>query len=1632
MNTKLRSILKKITALGLAAMLIAEPTMSDWHPVSKGAVTQTSALANAAVKVSKAAETGTQMAVNTGNTASEEYVSELRLFRTDGENQSSVVKQAKADGWTIVSENNSPVDLNEWTERDHILLGYKISKNRADAITDIRMLEMNHGYEFFDYKKIVESQYDKLDGLVADIVEAASEFAANVKKGSTAAKKAKECLNTLYFSKSSSKNLANALGTSGINFGSDSMENNNKNDDRVYLGDYLSSGKVDQEILKTLVIRMNGGALTALYTYLSLGVTEEGSGWVGRIPDSTESIKKTMEAAGGAAVADSSYYEYAVELQKQLQTFAEGYRAAEKHKKNGEVALAKVSGASDETEITPENCQDIIDAGNEDERAPDLAYEVAYGKLNKFTIGNMKAGDYFLKLGEKTYKERADYRTLYPFVHALTDAQYGVMKIVGFVQMALNLDPSDEFYKELDDKMAKAKEMIRSVGNGDGTVDVFAGVNNEFYEHPVALTSEATRQNKAGTLYTELTREGEFYDNMNLAMMYIGLACSTCALITGCITIGIMIAGTGLSVWATCVAAVGTGIFASIGGVIGCAAVIGGWVTLVALVIAGIVYLVHWIVGKFKDPDKEDYTYMPTELYDVQQIYKNDVYKSAFIKYLPVTNGSGNPQDLNADDGKRWNLLYYSKSADLGTPIVVKNDKPFFRTVEDINTPEGYTSVKGFGEKSAANLNSYTRKKGGSKPIYLHYTALGSGDIQVEEEINKGTVNIDEGSYLFDIIISHEDTESAAKAAITRMKGYRVYDRNLSVNGKFTYIGYATTKVEKDAIRDIRIVPAGNSDVRLGSASYTTAGTFDDGSALVWTKYKTAGSPIFAGLNAQTKLLPPESEYEPVNLPSGGNAFNIYYGSRTKTPLYLYFKPKETFTSGEKYLAGIQMVTTRKTSKTKSMEQFMSELGLTDYGVELAPFSIAPNKDEHFAQFNDSWPASMGEFYYDPYKIRMGYSYTYNPYRAVYDMGVYTATTKAQSIQRSIADTKGFYTVAETVLLSDKACLDSPLYLSEHDSRRPTGDEMMKYSSKLSYINPPLARGVKQKHKVEDNISWNESPFRLQGLYLLGAIDGGTPLKLTDIKVTTDGSGMAGFHSVKRFSNPYSGPVNIAYESDDQKASGAYIYLKGAEAEKPKYISAIEVSTYKRPEKENGEYEDHEKRYLDSFSDDAAKMGLFTKVDGEVYNYNIAAEQGNVWYNKYDANNSEATYIGVSRTDNEDQAITGLMFYKSNERPNEKIKINGVEYHRTGDSVNGYWMFYTKSPGACPGLPMTDLVFDKEALSEGCGTVVAVSSPDEYGTAEKKSVLTQIIKNALGISALSLNRKSVNIETSSEESKEKVLKSKAVYMSSMPGLNLFIHTKHDTNDAAISEMNVFKAKDKTELMSRMMEGGYNYFVNASLNINAGGDAVYLVYKMIDKDAMAEAAEDAGSSDGLFADGDSESEDEDWSDFNMDFDNIVVAEDTIHDIICVVGGTPEKEIKHNGVSYSLVSDVSLNSGTSGRTIYLYETTSDTLTIDNKSVKVSALSNVVLCTGYAVPSKESQSNPYGTWEELLDTTGSVVDINTGVFAKTDDNKHLTSCRAYLFVHRYDQIIKPNAKIRRGEVSDTFKYGNIYMTG
>ena len=1516
-----------------------------------------------------------------GETASpNNYVSELRLFKGEDE-----CRKGESEGWTIVKNGDQNSNLNEVTTKESpsVYLGYKTTTDENEAIRDVKMLEMDREYEWFDYQKVAEGQMSKLEPMVADVVKASAEFKTNLDKGSKAAKKAKEFLNLLYFTEKY-------------------PEGGETEGKKVLLGDYLAGGKVDQQMLKKILVRMNTGSLMAIYTQLTLAVTDPDENWAERIEKST-TYKTEKPSSSQVKSWDASYYEYSMEILPKLQAFAQNYNKVGKSAASGSAAdLIK----NDSEEINSENIADVLKSGS-DNSAGGIAYQAAYETMNNYTVGDEKLGDYILNLATADYSTRNDYRELYPLVEAFTNGQYAMCKMVGIEQLALYLGNNDETYSKMDSELDRIKKEISRVTKGEKNISVWVGVNTEFYERPVALTSDAYRESKAGADYTELTREGEFYDTMNLIMMGIGLASSVCAVITGVIQLGLLLTGSSLSVWAACTAMIGTGFWASLVGVLGVVASIGGTVALIALLVALFVYAVYKIAEYIHRDDKGDYTEMPKEIYDIVDIKKGNQKQKSFTKYVPVTNSNGKPQDINGDDGKRWNLLYYSKTKGLGSPLCVDNEgKAFVRVTDKPNKPDGTVAVTCFGEKSAANLNSFVRK-GDSKNIYLYYITTksikgtdGLINPEDEEDINEGEKaqadekdKINKKKYLYSLIISKESTESAAKTGIRRKPGYQVLDYNLTPNkeGEYTYIGFSLTTVEKDAIRDIRIVPNYTQDMVYGPANYAAAGTLDDGSAIVYTRHKDMGSPIYGGLAIRDELLPAEDPLEPINMFCGGNAFNLNMQKEGK-PVYLYFLPSKAYTSGEKYISGIQVVAARKTKDTRGRDDLLKDLGLTDFGSELVSYRVMSPKDDLQVE-NDSAYGGLTPYHtheYENYTAHFAYSTTYNPYRAIYDLGIYRATTRIETLQAMMPTTEGVYASAETVMISDKSELYSEssnqhgqsVTISKNSNYYGRG-EAVRVLPHHSWINPPHSRDrgylqVFNSLNPEGNVLNIETlNYRLLGLYMVGPGNGREkPLKEGDIVVSGNAETPTGMHPAKLFTDPYADkPTNLGYQTDGEKSTPVYIYLTGEKKEKPKYISSIDVVTYKKPEPPKKDMsKDEEKMYKqqlkqsNDYADDQCRMGLISKVTGGVYNYNVAVDQSKTWYNTKYSEVDEASYIGVNRTDDPNKAITGIILYKSGSVTPHTIKVAGVEYRRTGDKIKDYNLYYTKSPAANPGVPLTDLTFDSSIINKGQATVIAISSADSEDEKTKAKFTTGAL---------------------------------------VPGL--YMHMSLDTDDAIVSDIKVVKGS-RDQAAVELTQEGFNYIIDADFNYNTDCNPIYVGYKMCGASAIESVYADGGADT-------EDDEDEDFSDFNMDFSDLITDEKVVYDVICVRDEEPVEKITHNGATYELVSPISLNDGTDGSSLYMYAAHEDTFVINGEKTVLTPLSGMCVCSADAVPGMGDLKNPYGNWEEFLDTDGGVVNLNDEVIS-TDFEGYIRDCRLFMFLHRYESHIKPGAQIVRGK--------------
>ena len=118
------------------------------------------------------------------------YLSDLKMAEAKTEDEAK--KLLTDEGFTILDKN-----LNPGGEKA-VYLGYKKSKNVDDAITDVKVMNMQGGFNISDYESIFEEALQTYKKEVDNIRIAANEFAANYKAGKKEALNAYRQLNYYY------------------------------------------------------------------------------------------------------------------------------------------------------------------------------------------------------------------------------------------------------------------------------------------------------------------------------------------------------------------------------------------------------------------------------------------------------------------------------------------------------------------------------------------------------------------------------------------------------------------------------------------------------------------------------------------------------------------------------------------------------------------------------------------------------------------------------------------------------------------------------------------------------------------------------------------------------------------------------------------------------------------------------------------------------------------------------------------------------------------------------------------------------------------------------------------------------------------------------------------------------------------------------------------------------------------------------------------------------------------------------------------------------------------------------------------------------------------------------------------
>ena len=471
--------------------------------------------------------------------------------------------------------------------------------------------------------------------------------------------------------------------------------------------------------------------------------------------------------------------------------------------------------------------------------------------------------------------------------------------------------------------------------------------------------------------------------------------------------------------------------------------------------------------------------------------------------------------------------------------------------------------------------------------------------------------------------------------------------------------------------------------------------------------------------------------------------------------------------------------------------------------------------------------------------------------------------------------------------------------------------------------------------------------------------------------------------------------MNLAYYLHDKsgECSPAYLYIHRAAPVKGRYIASVKVATYNPDSK----WVEAEREAYDDFANDSCYIALLC-ASAEILNQSLAVYPAEAWYNKsatYDPHysgdvssqsyNTNAAYLGVTYTDNPSKAVHGLLRYKPEEgkSPTETLTVNGAKYSLVQNlsskdpvpitSPNGeqYYLYTTTSSGgSSTGDALTEIKISEKVFEPGLSTVLTVDRGDIAAQKDFYGNVTAPAEYAVPYG----DTKDV----------------------------LYIHQKTNTDLTGIDSFFVGVGDTEAEAMKDLLTQGATNCLPLNMNKGSSSDAsVFIGYHY----------------------------------YNPDYVNTkrtkYYMESAVKDLYVYVGENPEKRLTIDKRKYTLCGNRNLNYGTGGTPMYLYQTTA---LINSKDKNDASYITSIAAAQYdRVPADIAENR----WENLLTTENKRINMNEGLNAgvrgydRSDNEQHLVDSRIFVFVHRNDNYVKPEAVITGGYFTETTTFGDVVLS-
>ena len=430
------------------------------------------------------------MAAETEPVTATEYISEVRI----GVGKTMEEAEKSLEGYTILKNGDNNADLNEKAgggmgsqgERV-VLLGYKTTTDKSEAVTDLALMNMKGGYSVSDYEALMEKQMkEQIIPFVKNFQAAIDEYRENYNSDIEANKQRAKYIHDI-LDKFIDDDTGKGLGELLLN------ETKFEMGDAAY-NKLSNAEKKNHADILTILAQSNGKATLMMENLLTRAADTDEDTWLDRfagttyqdIIDSSDMLPTEAKNEIAKLYDDDTKKIIGLwdEFSEDLNGYDEAVKIVEAFDESKYKAAFDEMAKMDENTSAEDADRIMNEYAEQQVKMNDAMYKsrliAVHDKLEETEYDDGTMLDFFSRDADEVEDTE-----IYPLVASLSDGQRSGLDFVSLQELIVIALTTDEGYADA------------SLDNLEKT-SIYAGVDRGIYEKGgVALTSEAERKKKA-------------------------------------------------------------------------------------------------------------------------------------------------------------------------------------------------------------------------------------------------------------------------------------------------------------------------------------------------------------------------------------------------------------------------------------------------------------------------------------------------------------------------------------------------------------------------------------------------------------------------------------------------------------------------------------------------------------------------------------------------------------------------------------------------------------------------------------------------------------------------------------------------------------------------------------------------------------------------------------------------------------------------------------------------------------------------------------------------------------------------------------------------------------------------------